>query len=58
MCLIIAVVLAAFAFNAFMAGKLLIGAGAVAGSLFFALLMIRNIRRTHRERTKNKKEKP
>ncbi len=50
MCLIIAVMLAVFAFNAFAGGNIPLGAGALFGSLFFVVLMIRNIVRTKKER--------
>lgn len=44
MCLVLAVVLAIFAFNAMMAGELASGTMAILGALFFAALMIRNVR--------------
>lgn len=43
MCLVIAVILGVFAFNAIMAGKISLGLLSVAGSLFFIFLMLRNI---------------
>jgi hypothetical protein len=43
MCFVIAVVLAIFAFNAFMADNILVGLGSIGASIFFIVLMIRNI---------------
>jgi len=57
MCLIIAFVLGILAFNAFAAGNLLLGGGAIAGSLFFIALMIRNILLTRKERADKNKPK-
>ena len=56
MCLVIAVVLAIFAFNAMMAENTAVGLTAAAGSIFFIFLMLRNIRyvrklRLEKERT-------
>ena len=57
MCLIIAFVLGILAFNAFAAGNLSLGTGAIAGSLFFIALMVRNILRTRQERAERNKPK-
>ena len=43
MCLIIGVLCAVFAYNFFMAGDMVMGGGAAVTSLFFGVLMIRNI---------------
>lgn len=54
MCLVIAVILAIFALNVFMAGDLLLALLALAGSLFFSYLMVRNIRYVKRLREDKK----
>jgi uncharacterized YccA/Bax inhibitor family protein len=43
MCLVIAVVLAIFSFNAFMADNMMLGILTTLGSIGFIILMIRNI---------------
>jgi NADH:ubiquinone oxidoreductase subunit 6 (subunit J) len=43
MCLIIAAVLLILGFNFFMAGNILMSVGSIAGSIFFIVLMVRNI---------------
>lgn len=45
MCFVIAIIAAVFAFNAFMNGAVLMGLGATATSLFFIIMMVRNIYR-------------
>jgi len=50
MCLIIAVVLGVFAFNAFSSGNLMVGIFSVAASIFFIALMVRNILLVKKER--------
>jgi hypothetical protein len=43
MCLIIAILSAVFAYNFFMASDIIMGSGAALTSLFFAIMMLRNI---------------
>ncbi len=50
MCLIIAVVLAVFAFNAFSGGNITVGIFSILASLFFISLMVRNILLVKKER--------
>jgi len=50
MCLIIAVVLGIFAFNAFGGGNLTVGIFSATASLFFIALMVRNILLVKKER--------
>ena len=58
MCLVIAFILAIYAFNAFAGGHIGLGLLSTVGSLFFIGLMARNILRTKKERAeKHKKEK-
>ena len=43
MCFVIAIVLAIFSFNAFMADNIMLGFITIIASLFFIVLMIKNI---------------
>jgi 4-hydroxybenzoate polyprenyltransferase len=43
MCLVITIILSAFAFNALVSGHLVTGSFALLGALFFLLMMFRNI---------------
>jgi len=53
MCIVIAVILAIFSFNAFMADNLTLGILTALGSVGFIILMIRNI--LHVKKMKEKK---
>ena len=53
MCFVIAIVLAIFSFNAFMANNILVGSISMVASVFFIGLMIRNILHVKKIREEN-----
>jgi len=57
MCFVVAIIAGIFAFNAFMNGAIMMGVGATITSLFFILLMGRNILRVKALRSNKKEDK-
>jgi hypothetical protein len=51
MCIVLAVILAVFAFNAWAAGNVSLGLLGIVGSVFFTVLMVRNIAHVKRFRS-------